>query len=187
MRLRVLLGLVLLATLTAGCGPSVGQNISMYLGSVTVHERRLQAIAEDRLPEVLPLVAEGGDLAQAREKVRLVQTQVRDAKAAVDALTPPPEAEAIDKLYAQAFDIAVQRVDKLAQLLAEEDTLRREQGSAGAASVKARVDGLLQELRDLDTRGTAVDEEIRLAKVGFAEKYKGEVHVPEADPPAPKA
>lgn len=186
MRLRVFLGFVLLATLT-GCGPSIGQNISMYLGSVTVHERRLQVVAEDRLPELLPLVAQGGDLTQAREKIRQVQTQVRDAKTAVDALTPPPEAEAIDKLYAQAFDIAVQRVDKLAQLLGEADILRREQGSAGAASVQARIDALQQELRDLDARGTAVDEEIRLAKVGFAEKYKGEVHVPEADPPTPKA
>lgn len=185
MRLR-LIGLILLASLATGCGPSTGQNISMYLGSVTVHERRLQAIAEDRLPELVPLVKEGGDLAAAREKMRLVQTQVRDAKAAVDALTPPPEAEAIDKLYTEAFDVAVQRVDKLAQLLGEVDTLRREQGP-GAASVQARVEGLRKDLRDLDERGAKLDEEIRLAKVGFAEKYKGEVHVPEADPPDPKA
>lgn len=183
MRMR-LLGLILLATLASGCGPSVGQNITTYLGSVTVHERRLQVVAEDRLPKLVPLVAPGGDLAAAREELRQVQTQVRDAKTALEALTPPPEAEALDKLYEQAFDVALQRVDKLALLLGEVESLRREAGTPGAASLQARVDGLRQELQALGVRGTSLDEEIRLAKIALATKYKGEVHVPEADPPA---
>lgn len=171
---------------TAGCGPSEGQNITMYLGSVTIHERRLQASA-DQLEELVPrLRAVPPDFVGVRDKVRAIQGSVREGKAEVDKLQPPASAADLHKLYTEAFQVAAERVDGLAQILAEEETLRREQGTSGAEAVQKRVETLRAELQELGTRAEGLDEKIRQGKIALAQRYP-EVQVPEADPPASPA
>ena len=179
---RILAALCLVPVLlgTSGCGPSMGQNVSTFLGSVTVHERRLQASA-DQLEALVPQRGTAPDLAVAREKVQAILDSVRESKSEVEKLTPPEPAAALARLEVQAFDLALQRVDRLSRILAEEVALR--EGSAAASGAPQRLAGLRAELSDLGTRAEALDEQIRLGKIELSQKFP-EVQVPEADPPA---
>lgn len=174
--------LLFLALGLVGCGPSEGQNVSLYLGSVTIHERRLQ-VSADELEALVPrLRTVPPDLAGVREKVRALQGALRESKTEVEKLHVPTSAQDLHKQYVEAFEVAAQRMDRLGGLLAEQETLARD----GGAAVQSRIEALKGELAELGKRAEALDEQIRLQKIELARKFP-EVQVPEADPPAPAA
>ncbi len=175
-RLLAALGLLILTLGAMGCGPSEGQNVMTYLGSVTIHERRLQATAEE-IQAVLPLLQKTPpEVAAAQGKVKAALQSVRESSAELKNLHVPESAANLSQLYAQAFQVALDRLELLSQAL--------DQAAAGTPRPTAPAVARLTELK---AQAADLDEKIRLAKIELAKAWP-EVQVPEADPPptAPK-
>ncbi len=165
---RLLASLCLLTVLlgVSGCGPSEGQNVMMYLGSVTVHERRLQATAED-LEAVVPMLQKTPpEVAAARERVKAALQSVRESSSELKNLHVPTAAVPLSKLYGEAFQVALERLEVLSGAL--EDVPSAQSRLARQAQLKGQAE--------------ALDEQIRQAKIELSKAYP-EVQVPEADPP----
>jgi len=180
-RFLAVLCLVPVLLAVAGCGPSEGQNIGLYLGSVTIHERRLQAWAEE-LETLAPRPGEASrDLAELREKVEALQQAVRDERTEVSKLHVPEPCEALHKMYDRAFDLAARRLGLLAAFLTEAD--KQQKGPSNTPLLAQALRATQSDLAELAASAETLDEEIRQAKVELAQKFP-EVQVPEADPPA---
>ncbi len=170
---------VLLAV--AGCGPSEGQNIGLYLGSVTIHERRLQAWAEELETLVPRQGEEPTDLATVRERVEALQQLVRDERTEVSKLHVPEPCEALHKMHDRAFDLAARRLGLLATFLVEAE--KHQKGTLATPALAQALRTTQSDLAELAATAETLDEEIRQAKIELAQKFP-EVQVPEADPPA---
>ena len=165
----------------AGCGPSKGQTIGLYLGSVTIHERRLQAWAEE-LENLAPRPGEASrDLTELREKVETLQQLVRDERTEVSKLHVPELCEDLHKMYDRAFDLTARRLGLLAAFLGEVEKNRK--GILPDPALGQVLQTTQSEMAELANAAGKVDEEIRQAKLGLARRFP-EVQVPEADPPA---
>jgi len=170
-RLLAALGLLIVILGATGCGPSEGQNVMMYLGSVTIHERRLQATAED-LQALVPLLGKRPpEVPAAQEKVKAALQATRESSAELKNLHVPESAATLNQLYTQAFQLALDRLELLSKAL--------EEAATGTPRPTAPTVARLAELKE---QASALDEKIRLAKIELAKAWP-EVQVPEADPP----
>ncbi len=179
-RFLAVLCLVPVLLAVAGCGPSEGQNVGLYLGSVTIHERRLQAWAEE-LETLAPRPGESSrDLAELREKVETLQQSVRDERTEVSKLHVPESCEGLHKMYDRAFDLAARRLGLLAAFLVEAE--KNQKGTLPDPALGQALQTTQSDLAELAAAAGTLDEEIRQAKIELARKFP-EVQVPEADPP----
>lgn len=165
-RQRAVLAFLAILVFTTACGMSAGQTITLYLGGVTVLERRLQADAEDIQKQLQVTDSSQTKLAELASKLTKVSANIKAGKAELEKMTVPAECEAIHKSYISAFDTTLARVDTAADLL-----------KGNLSSQQKNAD--LLKLKELQKKAAELDEEIRLAKVALAEKYP-EVQVPEA-------
>lgn len=169
MRKRLISVICLLSLAVAlGCGMSAGQELNLYLGAVTVQERRL----EDDAHRLENLLADNADKDKVRAELKKISASIKESDEAIKAVRVPKTAEAIQKDYEKAFGYALKRVNATERLLTE------------GISAEDR-DKALQELNELKIKAEETDQDILKARREFADTYR-EVQLPDVYEPNEK-
>ncbi len=160
--------LLLLGTCTVGCGMSEGQNDVLYLGSVTVQERRLESDAHE-IEAVLKQGQASGqvDIEALTKAIGAAKLNARQAREEIGKLNVPRSAEAIHELYKQMFAATLTTLEQADKALKPGSEQQREEAIKAYEQARSKIAELDQQI---------LEEKRKLSK-----EYQ-EVQLPEASP-----
>lgn len=152
---------------TLGCGMSEGQNAVLYLGSVTVQERRMET--EARTIEKLAKEGQRGNLDRQAllSAIKHAKITAQTGKEELEKINVPESTKDIHELYKQAFDLSLKQLD----------TTEKVMNCTNASEAQK----LQSELAAMQPQMAELDAKILAEKRKLSEKYQ-EVQLPEASP-----
>ena len=152
---------------TLGCGMSEGQNAVLYLGSVTVQERRMET--EARTIEKLAKEGQRGnfDRNAMLSAVKHAKITAQAGQEELNKLTVPESTKDIHELYKQMFELAIKQLDTTEKVLTSTNV-------SEAQKLQSELATLQPQIADLEAK-------ILAEKRKLSEKYQ-EVQLPEASP-----
>lgn len=158
--------LLLVLSLTTACGMSEGQSVNLYLGSVTVHERRLEDDAA-RLNTVMEQPLKGENLQAA---LTIVKGSLKSTEASlkeIEAVQVPKEAGRVHEYYLKQFKVSRDSLTAAKEILegaakAEKEPTKRPDN---AAQLK-KLQQLNEQTAELDKR---IDDEIAVLAKTYPE------------------
>ena len=142
---------------------SEGQNAVLYLGSVTVQERRIETDAYD-IEKVLEQQEKTGQadrtaLAAAIKKAILT---TKTGKEELEKINVPESAKTIHELYKQLFDANERQLGLAQQILDAKDQNDGAKARRDLAEVRSEITGLSRQILDEKRKLSAAYQEVQL-------------------------